>query len=296
MPLDEKDFHGLEQIAPLAVLHSPGQASAMPTYPELVALERPAVLNKYVLARGPRKLTLESSSVCNLRCVMCPQALGLVQRPKHLEDSLLDKIQPALRGLEWVQLHGIGEPLFSPAFWRALEVLDSLPPMHITVNSNMTVITDEQIGKILNSQLEEISVSLDAATPETYAKIRGYDLNRVIDNIKRLIARRKAVGRERPKILPNMTLMRENIEELEAFVELGHRLGVQGVGFWQLNPGEDYRITKDDGWIFDYQKQMLRNHARLSNERIRAAVALGERLGIPIIMDPSKDLYFAEAV
>jgi MoaA/NifB/PqqE/SkfB family radical SAM enzyme len=296
MPLDEKEFHGLEQIAPLAVLRSPAQPSATPAYPEPVSLERPAALDAYVVARGPKKLTLESSSVCNLRCVMCPQGRGLVQRPKHLEAALLEKIHPALHAVEWVQLHGIGEPLSSPAFWRALEVFDSMPTAYITVNSNMTVITDEQIGKILNSRLGEISVSLDAATPETYAKIRGYDLNRVIDNIKRLIARRNAAGRKKPEIFLNMTLMRENIEELEAFVELGHRMGVEGICFWQLNRGEDYSITKDDGWIFDYQKQMLRNHARLSNDKIRAAFALGKRLGIPIKADPAKDLYFAEAV
>jgi len=254
-----------------------------------------ASLARYALAYGPKALTLESSSVCNLRCVMCPQGRGLVNRPRHFPPPLVEKLHPSLGGVEFIQLHGIGEPLHSPAFWRFLETLNTPEGTHIEVNSNMTVLTDDQIGKLLGSRLSLINVSLDSATPETYARIRGYDFNKVINNLKRLIGRRNTEGRAKPEIFLNMTLMRENIEELERFVELGHSLGVNGLQFWHLNAGEDYRLTKKDGWTFDYQQQRLENYPQLSNQRIRAAMALAERLGTTFKLNPSKNLFFEEA-
>jgi Tfp pilus assembly protein PilF len=255
----------------------------------------PVVLEKYVLAQGPQALTLESSSVCNLRCVMCPQGRGLVHRPRHFPAALVDKLASYLPGVTFVQLHGIGEPLHSPAFWRFLDTLTTPEGAHIEVNSNMTVLTDDQIGKLLGSRLSLINVSLDAATPETYARIRGYDLNKVISNIRRFMSRRKAEGYAKPALFLNMTLMRENIEELEGFVELGHNLGVDGLQLWHMNAGEDYRLTKKDGWTFDYQQQRLSNYPRLSNEKIRAALARAERLGTTFKLNPSKTLFFEEA-
>jgi sulfatase maturation enzyme AslB (radical SAM superfamily) len=254
----------------------------------------PSALGKFVLVHGPKALTLESSSVCNLRCVMCPQGRDLVHRPRHFPSSLIEKLQPAVAGVKWIQLHGIGEPLLSPAFWQFLEKLRLREEAHIEVNTNMTVITDDQIDRIVQSRLSLINVSLDAATAETYLRIRGYDFHKVVNNLRRLISRRNAEGREKPAIFLNMTLMRENIEELEAFVRLAHDLGVQGIQFWHLNAGEDYRLTKKDGWTFDYKTQMLSNYPELSNTKIRAAVALAECLGTPFRLNPSKDLFFEE--
>jgi len=255
----------------------------------------PVALEKYALAQGPKALTLESSSVCNLRCVMCVQGRGLVDRPRHFPKELVDKLSAYLPGVVFVQLHGIGEPMHSPAFWRFLETLSAPESAYIEVNSNMTVLTDDQIDRLLGSRLNMINVSVDAATAETYARIRGYDFNKVISNIRRLITRRNARSFAKPEILLNMTLMRENIEQLEAFVLLAHELGVNEICFWHLNPGYDYRIAKNDGWIFNYKEQLLSNYPTLSNQKIRAAMALAERIGLPIRAIAGKELFFKEA-
>ena len=282
-------------IQPLPAAPVPAPAAATARRPSEGPPKLLASLEKYALAQGPQALTLESSSVCNLRCVMCPQGRGAVNRPRHFPKELVEKLSGFLPGVEFVQLHGIGEPLHSPAFWRFLDALSTPEGAHIEVNSNMTVLTDDQIGRLLGSRLSLINVSLDAATPETYARIRGYDLSKVINNLKRFLARRNAEGHAKPKVFLNMTLMRENIEELERFVELGHSLGVDGLQFWHLNAGDDYRLTKKDGWTFDYKQQRLENYPQLSNQKIRAAMVMAERLGTTFKLNPSKALFFEEA-
>ncbi|HEY2482530.1 MAG TPA: radical SAM/SPASM domain-containing protein, partial [Caulobacteraceae bacterium] len=197
-----------------------------------------------------------------------------------------------------VQLHGIGEPLTSPSFWRALEGNHFHKDCEVSFNSNLTILDDKRINRLLqfNGKLL-INISLDAATEQTYRRIRGYDFNIVLNNLRRLVSARG--DRPLPIVFMNMTLMRENIEEVVQFVELAKDLGANGVLFGHLNrlPGEymaRYKITQEDGWRFDYAQQGLWNFPDLSNKWIRAAVQRGDELQIPVNLDHNKVVFFDE--
>jgi MoaA/NifB/PqqE/SkfB family radical SAM enzyme len=243
-----------------------------------------------VASGTPDVLTIESTAICNLRCVMCPQSVGRVKRPKHMSGGLEEKLAPFIAGAGHIQLHGIGEPTASNAFWRLLDMLPQGPIGD--VNSNFTILNDARLEGLAHSRLETIHVSLDAARSGTYRRIRGFDLDTVLRNIRRFLERRNAAGRATPRLLMNMTLMRANIEEVVEFVELAHRLGADGVEMWQLNFLGDaeasiYRHERD-GWTFDYRAQMLDRHAELSNTWLRKADARARELGIPLIL-PAAD-------
>ena len=250
-------------------------------------------LNSFVTSTGPNQITLETTSVCNLRCVMCPQAIGAVHRPKHMEMAIYEKLRGALAEATYLQLHGIGEPLLSAAFWRYLDELAGQSGKQIRFNTNMTYLTDPQIETILRADVTGISVSLDAAKPETYRKIRNFDLNTVLSNIKRLVAARNGRGLVRPRIQINMTLMRENIEDLPDFIRLGKSLGVDQVGFWHMNEGPDWVVERPE-WTFDYAAQHLGNAPALSNRIIREAMELAHQLSVVLQIDKSKAVFFDE--
>ena len=120
----------------------------------------------------PSMLTLETSSRCNLRCVMCPQAINVVKRPKHMESEMIVRLERFIRQSNNVQLHGIGEPLASPAFWDSLKYIPE--SCDSSINTNLTVLDERRLKNLVASQLRAINVSLDAARPETYQKIRGF--------------------------------------------------------------------------------------------------------------------------
>lgn len=238
-------------------------------------------------------LTLESTSVCNLRCVMCPHAIGEVKRPKHFPVELLDRLWPVVESANSLQLHGIGEPLHSPAFWRLLRRLGpDAKPHSISTNTNLTVLSDEQIEDLLDSSISEVMISLDAATPETYRDIRGFDLEQVLDNIRRLVARRLERRQERPALVINMTVMEHNIRELPDFVRLAKKLRVDAVSFWHLNHFPNYQLESRTGWSFDYHQQMLVNHKRLANECISEAYRVAESLAVLIRAPKTKTILF----
>lgn len=249
---------------------------------------------KSQVSSTPRTLTLETTSRCNLRCVMCPHSIDEVVRPKHLDDASISGLSDFIRQARHIQLHGIGEPLISPAFWAMLHLVPK--DCDSSINTNLTVLDDQRLNQLLSSNLSLVNVSLDAATPLTYERIRGFSFETVIENIRRLVNARHARGQSLPRLYLNMTLMRSNVEEIADFVQLASDLGADCVCLWHLNQWPEaamqrYR-TEKTGWTFDYKREGLWNYPELSNRYIRNAVECANRLGIRLYLDENKPVYF----
>lgn len=245
---------------------------------------------------SPSMLTLETSSRCNLQCVMCSHAYNAVDRPRFLEEEILPGLEKFIRQALSIQLHGIGEPMISPSFWS---ILKSLPDdCDSSINTNLTLLDEQQLNDIIQSNLKIVNVSLDAARPETYRKIRGYSFEEVIGNIRRLIDRRLASGKAFPLLTMNMTLMRSNIEEVLEFIDLAAGLGAENICFWHLNRWPDTVmqrfVIERDGWVFDYSKEGLWNYPALSNEYLHKAEALALDRGIRLDLATNTRMYFDE--
>jgi MoaA/NifB/PqqE/SkfB family radical SAM enzyme len=235
----------------------------------------------------PYTFTVETTTFCNLQCVMCHHGNGAMPTRDHLDTAVIAPLSNFLAHAKWIELYGVGEPLLSPSFWKSLEILPLGQGIHTTINSNGTLLTEEQIDRLLNSPLAQISISLDAASAETYRKIRGADFHLVIGNIRELVRRRNLGASRRLTILLNMTLMRENIEELPAFVDLAADLGVDGIVFWQMrafDQANGWRTTRQE-WKFVYEAQLLKHCPELVNRMIQAAVLRANEKNMPVQYD-----------
>ena len=212
----------------------------------------------------PKTIEIETSSLCNLRCVMCPQSLTGehgIQRPNHLDHDIARKLIPLVSSGEThcVSLHGIGEPFLSKSFW------DILPNIHescmnIQANTNLTVLTDKMLNTLSESNITLLNVSMDSPYPEMYKKIRGFELEVVLDNMRKLVEARDSQKDSRLKIFSNMTLMKCNIDSVIDFLDLViGDIGIDGAELWPLNNwgtavNARYYQTKND-WTFDYNEQ-----------------------------------------
>jgi MoaA/NifB/PqqE/SkfB family radical SAM enzyme len=250
---------------------------------------------KSIITRAyPRMITIETTSVCNLDCVMCLHGVEKNGDYKHFPASLLPNLAEVIPHARIVQLHGLGEPLMNPDFWKMLALTHE--NQHVAINTNGALINKKNADALLDSSISEVNFSLDAATGGTYRKIRGFDFNRVLENIRYFIEERNRRGNKKPVVFINMTMMRENIEEAADFVTLGVELGVDKVLLWHLNaiaPERKWVVARGD-WVFDYHAQHLRNHPDLSNERIRAAIARANELGVHLILDGTRALFYEE--
>jgi MoaA/NifB/PqqE/SkfB family radical SAM enzyme len=243
-----------------------------------------------VVSARPTWITLETTAVCNLRCVQCAREYpGGTFEETQMDEALFGKLEPFIPYLKHLQLHGLGEPLLAPLFWQIVENEETRNIDIVDTNSNGTLFTPRNVDRLLNSALKLVNISLDAATQPTFKKIRGGNLDKIIAGIRRLTTRRAEMRNERPdaeflRIVMNMTLMVENIRELPTFIELASDLGVDEVEVWHLNlrgdgTANDWRITHD-GWEFVYDEQHLSHAPALSNEMVRQATELAKARGI----------------
>jgi MoaA/NifB/PqqE/SkfB family radical SAM enzyme len=251
----------------------------------------------------PSWLSLETTAICNLRCVQCPRedpSTRFVET--EMDESIADKILPNLPYVTHLQLFGLGEPLLSKLFWKLIEDNRSKEIDRVSVNSNGTLFSERNVDRLLRSNLNFINVSLDAATAYTYRKIRGGNFDKVVGGIKRLTACRQdlrasgELGRADFTVWMNMTLMVENIRELPLFMALAHEVGVDAVDVWHMNMRSDdttrnWRLTHD-GWTFVYDEQHLSNAPALSNEMVRRAQAVAAERGV--VFDPRADVWLPE--
>jgi MoaA/NifB/PqqE/SkfB family radical SAM enzyme len=149
-----------------------------------------------------------------------------------LRDLTVDEFQAIVDQfpvLERVVLHGIGEPMLNDGLAPMIRyVKDRHPSAAVLFNSNAILLQTGWQGALIDAQLDELRVSLDAATRDTYARIRGIDaFGTVIENVRQFTT--LSHRHHGPRVSFWLTAMRENLAELPGLVDLAADLGVPEV-------------------------------------------------------------------
>jgi MoaA/NifB/PqqE/SkfB family radical SAM enzyme len=137
-----------------------------------------------------------------------------------MEWSLFTRVLDDLPTLRELHLQGLGEPMMHPCFFEMVEYATQRG-ITVTTNSNVTLLNRERARRCVTSGLATLHVSLDAATPETYERIRvRAHHDRVMRNLEHLRNAKRALASATPRIRLVMVLMRQNLDELPALVRL----------------------------------------------------------------------------
>ena len=198
------------------------------------------------LNRSPNRpfqmLQIETSLHCNLECVMCPW-IDIHADYKLLTPETFATIQPYLSMAKEVDLTGGGEPLANPYLLEIVRAAKGAG-CEVGFSTNGTLLTQDVVANLVHLGLDWISFSFDAATEETYHKIRkGSNFDAVIHNIKTLRDYKIQMDSSVPKMMMvfvMMTGVQENYYELPEYIDLAHDLGIEQVVAKNLDV-----ITKD---------------------------------------------------
>jgi MoaA/NifB/PqqE/SkfB family radical SAM enzyme len=142
----------------------------------------------------PPELSIETINLCNAHCTIC--AHPDMKRPKgkmanELVKSLIE--QAASGKVNKLYLSGFGEPLVDtrlPEF--VAHARDKAIPV-ISIVTNAMLLDHDMAANLIDAGLNEINISMDGFTAESYAKTRlGLKFESVIDNIKELHAKIKS--------------------------------------------------------------------------------------------------------
>lgn len=195
----------------------------------------------------PRQFYIEVTNYCNSLCISCPLTYDhfLPHEPKHhLSWENFRRIVDQAPTIERAVLHGIGEPLLNRDLPRFVAHLKERGAQ-VLFNTNGILLDERRGDELAAANLDELRVSIDAATPELYAKLRGVDqLPRIVGNLTAFVARHG--GRTQPRVSLWFVGMRENLHQLPDFVRLGAQIGVQEVYLQRLVYfGNGTRIADD---------------------------------------------------
>ena len=137
-----------------------------------------------------------------------------------------------------------------------------------------------RLGRLLVEKgFKEIHVSLDGAVRETVEGIRkGIRFDRVIDNLRRIKQLKEELGTPYPRLKMHFAMMRRNIHELPAFVDLAHELGAAEIRFQHFIIPHDSLI--DESLWFDPERAN-----RFLSEAQEKCKALGIQVDAPPLFD-----------
>lgn len=197
-------------------------------------------------APPPRRLQIEVTGACNLRCRMCLVRYrpALDRRRASLPLDRFVALLDELPSLEQVTLQGLGEPLLHPDLVAMVQEA-SARGIRVGFNTNATLLTRSKAGALVSAGTDWLHVSVDGATAATFERIRdGARFTRVVRNLRDLVDVRRELGTRRPTIQLNTVLMRSNLEELPGLLRLAADIGVDRM--WVQALSHDFSDTGDD--------------------------------------------------
>jgi len=172
------------------------------------------------MSKTPPELCIETTSVCNARCIMCPQEnMG---RPKTAMDfELFKRIvdQCVELGVKSIKPHNYGEPLLTPSFDKYISYIrEKSSSIKIVLVTNGTLLDDKCANFLIDQGVNQVNISIDGITGETYERIRrNCKSQEVVNNTLNLINRKKEQKAKFPKILVEVIRMPETESEVPLF-------------------------------------------------------------------------------
>ncbi len=137
----------------------------------------------------PFRLWVEPTSVCNLRCVMCPQSLDIPKKHGYMKMELFKKIiDEAKEFVHDINVHHTGEATLHPQLAEMIRYAENngiLTKLH----TNATLLKGALSKKLIEAGLSLLSFSFDGFEAEVYESIRikakfNKTLNNVIEFLK----------------------------------------------------------------------------------------------------------------
>lgn len=166
-------------------------------------------------------LIIETTNLCNAKCIMCPHPI-MKRKKEIMNDITFNKIIERLRE-EMITpvviiLNGFGDPLTdNKIFERVKKLKKYFSHSAVKFYTNLGFADEKCIKNILNCGLDEINISFNGATKQSYEKTMGISYKKTLANLEKLISERNKTG-GKLLIRISMATVRTNNNEEKVFI------------------------------------------------------------------------------
>lgn len=178
---------------------------------------------KFKIGKYPFDIIAEAANVCNLKCSMCFQTdddlpVRKTTKVPFMKMDMFKKIadECAKYKIPALKLSWRGEPMLNKNFTQMLRYAKAKGILEVTSLTNGTLMDENICCEIVDAKMDQLIISIDGFTKDTYEKIRiGADYDLVLNNVKTLL---KIRGNSRkPFIRLQYTESEVNKHETERF-------------------------------------------------------------------------------
>ncbi len=194
----------------------------------------------------PTILQVETTNDCNLNCKICMRRH--LRRPVGYMSFEDFKTLP-LKEFKEICLHGWGEPLLHPDIFKFVKYVKSLG-LKASLGTN-GLLVDKRMDEIFESGLDEIAFGIYT--------LKGK--SKVIENLRELVEEKKK-RKAKLTIYIDITIWRDNLEEIPEIVKLGLDIGVDGIvlhrvfNIYGVDPDVHYISEEEEKQLFETVKKI----------------------------------------
>lgn len=181
----------------------------------------------------PYLIYIDPTNICPLKCPLCPTGIRKQGREKGIMKlSVCKDIIDNLKDyLFFVRLYNWGEPFLNLEIFKMIDYIHQ-NNIGTIISTNLNIVNDEIIEKIVNSPLDYLIVSIDGITQDIYEKYRvGGNLDRVMSNLRKIISLKERKKKKLLKIEWLYVVNQYNEKEMRKAEELAIKMGVDNIHF-----------------------------------------------------------------
>ncbi len=172
----------------------------------------------------PLLVGIETIDKCNLKCGHCVRRHASASGVKLSWEAYTRVIDEGKEhGLPCIVFGAGNEPLMAPDILETLRYALRQGIMDVFLSTNGTLLTEQMVDALVGMELTRLEVSIDAATAETYKRVRGLDCyDKLVHLIRHTIAKREAAGSKLPLVRVSFVYQEGNQHEADEFIRQWH--------------------------------------------------------------------------
>lgn len=235
----------------------------------------------------PKHVQIASvTGLCTSRCVMCTYKTW-TRKPNIMKNDIykciLEKFIPYREQIQYLTLHGNGEPLLDKGLAEKVRIAKSLRFKGTGFATNCTELDEVTARDLITAGLDTIICSIDGINKNTHESIRvGTNFDQVVANVQNFIKIRNKIGKTR--VMVRFILQERNKNEWPPFFD-----------YWskKLNKTFGDKVVKFD--IHNNAAKLESYEAMDPNKNISLDNYICESLFERIIIFSNGDLAFCDA-
>lgn len=223
----------------------------------------------YRLQPYPSYIEMEVTQKCPLKCIMCEHTYW--DEPiDELSFKDFKYVMDQFPELKWAGNNALGDPFTNKNYSKMVKLLGERN-VNQEIYLTSTLLDEKDMKQFVTMKTHAyVKFSLDAATKETYEKVRkGVDWDRVIRNIKALDYYKKKYHVHWPEIHFHFLIMKQTIKEALDYLDFINDLGIDIGGVYYSR-------------LLHYFPEIKNVFMQVPPDLLQKLKAKGNKLGIPV--------------